>query len=51
MDPYQHFDAANAAWANVDQEQQFPETLTTAHRLLAIAGFLKIIAENTTPTQ
>lgn len=51
MDAYQHFDAANAAWETVDQSQQFPETLTTAHSLLAIAGFLKIIAENTTPTQ
>lgn len=46
----EHFDAANAAWENVDKEQMFPETLTTAHSLLAIAGFLKIIAENTTPS-
>ena len=48
MDPYQHFDAANAAWETVDQSQQFPETLTTAHCLLAIAGFLKILADNVT---
>ena len=48
MDAYQHFDAANDAWANVDQAQQFPETLTTAHCLLAIAGFLKILADNAT---
>ena len=41
MDPYQHFDAANDAWANVDQAQQFPETQTTAHCLLAIAGFFE----------
>ena len=44
----EHFDAANVAWGNVDKEQMAPETLTTAHSLLAIAGFLKILADNST---
>ena len=47
MDANQHFEAANDAWASVTREQ-FPETLTTAHSLLAIAGFLKILADNAT---
>lgn len=46
MDPYQHFDAAKTACGNVTRELD-PETQATAHCLLAMAGFMKIIAENT----
>ena len=47
MDANQHYQAAQDSWASVTRELD-PETLTTAHSLLAIAGFLKIIAEGQT---